>query len=206
MVWEYVVTNTGNLPLGDIVVEDNPQGRVECPRSALDVGDSMTCRLRDTAEPGPYRNIGIVVAVPRGRSERVSDEDPSHYVGVAEEPGRASVRIEKSTNERDADEAPGPEIPVGEPVVWEYVISNTGDLTLGDIVVEDNPQGRVDCPHTELDPGDTMTCRIRGTAEPGPYRNVGIVVAVPRGRHDRVSDEDPSHYVGVTPGGSGVPR
>ncbi len=62
----------------------------------------MVCAATGTAESGQYENLGSVTAVDPFDTE-VSDDDPSHYVGVA--PG---IDVEKSTNGQDADQAPVP--------------------------------------------------------------------------------------------------
>ena len=54
------------------------------------------------------------------------------------------VQIEKSTNGADADNPPGPFIPVTDengnptPVTWTYVVTNTGNVTLSGIDVTDD--------------------------------------------------------------------
>ena len=63
-----------------------------------------------------------------------------------------SIEIEKSTNGDDADTAPGPFIPVGDPVPWTYAVTNTGNDTLTSIVVSDNRGVAVTCPATRLAP------------------------------------------------------
>ena len=70
----------------------------------------MTCTASGVAAAGQYANIGSVTAVdPFGTP--VNDTDPSHYFGAA--PG---IDIEKATNGVDADNPPGPFIPVGNAV------------------------------------------------------------------------------------------
>lgn len=48
------------------------------------------------------------------------------------------LTIEKSTNGEDADTAPGPYVRAGDPVVWTYVVTNTGALTVHGIEVTDD--------------------------------------------------------------------
>ena len=69
----------------------------------------MTCTAGDAATVvGLYTNVGTVEAVdPFGTD--VSDTDPSHYTGST-----AGIDVEKATNGVDADNPPGPFVPVGE--------------------------------------------------------------------------------------------
>lgn len=112
-----------------------------------------------------------------------------------EEEDEADVEIEKATNGEDADRAPGPGIPVGDPVEWTYVVTNTGDLPLEGVTVSDDQGVDVSCPGTTLDPGESMTCTGSGTAEAGQYSNLGTVTAQTAGG-DSVTDQDRSHYFG----------
>ncbi|MDH3730405.1 MAG: choice-of-anchor E domain-containing protein [Acidimicrobiia bacterium] len=117
-----------------------------------------------------------------------------------------SIDIEKATNGEDADAPTGPEIPVGDAVAWTYVVTNTGDVTLSDIVVTDDQGVAVSCPQTTLAPLESMTCTGSGTAALGQYANIGSVVGTPVDDGGQplgppVDDEDPSHYLGVQPAG-----
>lgn len=113
------------------------------------------------------------------------------------------VDIEKSTNGEDADSAPGPSIIVGDPVSWNYVVTNTGTVSLSSVAVSDDQGVSVSCPSTSLTAGQSMTCTGSGTATLGQYRNVGRVTATganPSGSGTvNVTDEDASHYLGVSP-------
>lgn len=111
---------------------------------------------------------------------------------IVSDPG---LHIEKLTNGQDADTAPGPSIPVGQPVLWEYIVENTGDAVLSNVQVSDDQGVSVSCPKVEIAPGERMTCTGRGTAEACQYRNIGTATAsTPTG--DTISAEDPSHYFG----------
>jgi len=107
----------------------------------------------------------------------------------------AAIDIEKSTHGFDADQAPGPQIEVGDAVLWEYVVKNKGNVILTGIEVTDDQGVAVTCPETHLAPGASMVCTGEGVATLGQYANVGTVVGLPP-EGGQVSDSDPSHYYG----------
>jgi hypothetical protein len=110
-----------------------------------------------------------------------------------------SVRIRKLTNGDDANDAPGPKILVGAPVTWEYIVTNTGTVSLSSLQVTDDRGVSVTCPSTTVTVGQSMTCMGSGTATAGQYRNEGTVSArSPAGV--LVTDKDLSHYFGEAPG------
>jgi hypothetical protein len=110
-------------------------------------------------------------------------------------PVAPGLHIEKLTNGQDADTAPGPSIKVGQPVLWEYIVENTGDLMLTSVQVSDDKGVKVSCPKVELGPGERMTCTGHGTAEACQYENIGSATAkTPAG--ELVSADDVSHYFG----------
>jgi len=201
VTWTYVVTNTGQVTLFDVAVTDDKEGAIACPKSTLAPAESMTCTAHGTAQEGPYANLAAVT----GRDEldrTATDEDPSHYHGVTVPP--IGIHLEKATNGHDADQPTGPKILVGEAVTWTYVVTNTGDVTLFDVTVEDNQEGSIVCPEDVLQPGESMTCTQDGVADLGQYANVGMVTG--RDEQDRTAaDEDPSHYFGepADPGDEG---
>jgi hypothetical protein len=196
--WTYVVTNTGDTVLDDVVVVDLRGEAVSCPPEIepLDPGEVVSCSASGTAEDVRYQNTGVVTAA-NALGERLFDADPSHYVGAA-----SGVDIEKETNGDDADEEPGPLVPVGETVEWRYIVSNSGTELLEDIVVTDDQGVEVTCPADTLPIGGSMVCTGSGPAELGQYENVGTVVATgipPEGEvgvAQQVTDSDPSHYFG----------
>lgn len=118
-------------------------------------------------------------------------------VGFAIVPPTAAITIEKATNGEDADLPTGPEILVGEPVTWTYVVTNSGTVTLNNVVVTDDQIGAIACPETTLNPGASMTCIATGTAVAGQYANMSTVEGTPETGGPNVTDEDPSHYVGI---------
>ncbi|HSL83318.1 MAG TPA: hypothetical protein VLF66_11125, partial [Thermoanaerobaculia bacterium] len=194
VVWEYVVTNTGNVKLAGIVVSDNRGVSVSCPRTTLGARESMTCTGSGTVAAGQYSNIGTVTGNPP-EGGPVTDSDPSHYLGVPFIVTEPAIAIEKLTNGQDADLPPGPVIVKGSPVTWTYVVTNAGSVALTSVSVADSdPAVAVSCPKTTLAIGESMMCSATGTAVEGPYENTGVATGFAAGK--TVSDSDPSHYMG----------
>ncbi len=115
-----------------------------------------------------------------------------------------AIKIEKSTNGEDADSAPGPTITVGEPVTWQYVVTNTGKIALTIVAVVDDRIGPLACPGTTLAVQQSMTCTASGVAVAGQYSNVGTVTA--NSASGAVTDSDASHYFGQVPGTEEGPK
>jgi uncharacterized repeat protein (TIGR01451 family) len=192
VTWDYVVENTGSATLTNLVVIDpivNGLTPLTCADTTLDPSDTTTCQATSTAAEGQYFNFAIAVARdPFGKL--VGDLDPSHYFGAA-----SGIDLEKYTNGVDADEPLGALIPVGDPVEWSYVVTNTGNVTINDISLVDDQLGAVTCPVTTLDSGESTTCTATGTAVRGQYENSATVTGQPTAGAE-VSDTDPSHYFG----------
>jgi hypothetical protein len=191
--WAYLVTNTGEVGLLGVTVTDDRGVAVICPKSALSPGESMTCIGAGVAVACQYTNLGTATAS-TGEGETVSAQDPSHYFGQH----HAAIALEKRTNGQDADQPPGPGIPVGAPVQWTFLVTNTGDVALTDVAVFDDHDTLVTCPKSSLQPGESMTCTANGKAVAGQYSNVGAVSGKPP-CGDLVTAQDLSHYYGQSP-------
>lgn len=125
------------------------------------------------------------------------------------------IDIEKATNGVDADDpnsGDAVQILPGDPVTWTYVVTNTGNMPLQNILVTDDQGVSVSCPNTTLDVGESMECTASGYADdlsmttlttvPGLcgttpetplYENKGKATGQ-TATGDFVEDEDASHY------------
>jgi LPXTG-motif cell wall-anchored protein len=110
-----------------------------------------------------------------------------------------AIDIEKATNGEDADDPPGPTLIIGDPVNWTYVVTNTGEQNLVNVVVTDDQGVAVACPQNTLAVGEVMTCTASGIAVEGQYANIGTVTGVPETSGPNVTDSDPSHYNATPP-------
>jgi hypothetical protein len=158
-------------------------------------------------ESGTYQSIEVSVsaeATHRGHGDGKVGEpvpgDASKVFGSDCQPTGASIRIKKSTNGDDADQAPGPTLAIGAAVTWTYVVTNNGTVMLTGIKVTDDRVSSVTCPATTLNAGESMTCTASGLAMAGQYRNVGTATAnwASGSAGGTVTDSDVSHYFGET--------
>jgi hypothetical protein len=189
---DFVVTNTGSVPLDSIAVADDVLGAItSCPRSSLNPGESMTCLADFDVAAGPHRNTATVTA--DGGGITITDSDPYHYVGAS--PGATLV---KRTNEVTADTPPGPFIPVGDTVTWSYELTNDGPFPLDQIQITDLELGAVVCDDLAIAVGESETCATTGTATPGQYSNQADASAratAPNGSQT-ITVSNSSHYFG----------
>lgn len=146
-----------------------------------------------------------------GAATRVGAFPAGHmdYEGLACLTAPAFISLRKYTNGEDANTPTGPNIPLGNPVTWTYIITNTGSITLTDLVLTDDkvgligPGGLSNCPPagTILGPGDSLTCTATGVAQLGQYANTGLVTGITQigvvAPRQTVTATDPSHYFGL---------
>lgn len=190
----YKVTNAGLVALSGIAVTDDQGMAVSCPATTLAAGHSMTCTATEKATVGQHAHMGHVTAnAPCGPA--LTAQDVAYHVS-SEQP---AIHLEKLVNGNDADTAPGPEIAIGSALLWTYVVTNTGNVSLTQVQVVDDKGVAVTCPKAALAAGESMTCTGAGIAVAGPYSNVGTVTAKPP-NGPAISATDPCHYVGVTTG------
>jgi len=205
ITWTYLVTNSGRRTLRKVDVFDLVwqgwywQRTKVCTVLDLAEGESSTCSLQGVATLGQYKNRGLAIAYGKRWWQKATDTDKSHYLGTL---GHPSIELEKAVEGQDADLGPGPELKVGDVVNWNFLVTNTGDVDLSNIVVTDevilpsqNPETNV-CVITTLPVGQSQTCNLAGVVVEGQHQNVGGVSA--QGLGDSVVNaQDPSHYIGV---------
>src|SRR4029077_20745752 len=149
-------TNTGNVPLANVVVSDDKLGPITSftgdtnGNGLLDLTETWTYMQTATALAGQQTNTGTVTGRdannPPGAT--VTDNNPANYFGDA-----PAIHIVKFVNGQDANSPPGPHVAAGSTVTFTYVVTNTGNVPLANVVVSDNKLGAIAGPTS----GDTNT-------------------------------------------------
>ena len=135
--WAYTVTNTGTLPLTDVLVEDvDAEGTVVFSDvvPSLAPGASVTLTANGTAIAGQYHNtVTATAADPAGGEVPLAAADDSWYFGEV-----PSLAIEKQV----AASSTGPwsetvTVATGAASFWKITVTNDGNSTLTDVVLQD---------------------------------------------------------------------
>jgi len=248
VTWTYRVTNSGNWTLTDVVLTDQteisplltPAPLLEAGYNVgdlnrdgrLDANETWLYRATATAQLGMQASTATVSAKPLATTSQllgspilnqtVTDSDMSHYLGS--QPG---IEVQKQTNGRDGDDAPGIYIPVGDAVLWSYEVSSRGNSSITDIVLTDTilVDGQEERIETAAVIGNEPTFNIGDSnlngqldknevwrytatafpAEAGPSETVATVTGMPVDESgnplssEPLQSSDPSHYFGAAP-------
>jgi len=211
--FQFIVFNMGNVTLTNITLND-------------DMYDTSGCTIPASLEPytffecviGPFEaTVGLhtneATATGDYDEETYSDEDPANYFGADPQIDVEKYVSDNETDWYDADTA-FDALPVIESldVYFKFVVTNTGNVTLTNIVLSDDVYVLVCDIPAFLEPGEFFECKFG----PEPACHGGQVdIATATGDYDGepYSDEDPAYYFGTligefrtqTPGGWGAP-
>ena len=154
--YHFLVTNTGNVTLTGIKVNDLLPGlsAIACPSATLNPGRDMTCtasyRLTQAnVNAGKVTNTATTTGTPP--SGRPVTSAPSSVTVII--PASPALVIKKSASPGSFDAA-------GATIHYHFLVTNTGNVTLTGIKVIDLLRGlsAIACPSATLNPGKDMTC------------------------------------------------
>ncbi len=163
VLYSYLVTNTGNVTLNGIALgDDNDEDDLSCPSTSLAPGEFMTCSASHDVTQGeidadgsPIPGSGVLANTVTGTATELQ-EPVTDSLEIPISPD-ASMTVQKSS--------PTTEITAAGPVTYNYLVTNTGSVTLTVIsLADDNVDVAVDCGGiTTLDPGADMQCTATHT-------------------------------------------
>jgi len=194
VTFSFIITNIGDVPLTNIVVTDNIYGTITLPKTSLEAGESMTGSTTAMAVAGQHTNTATVTG--NYEAQTVTDADPANYWGETMIEHHPGIDLEKLVQGEDADTPTGPNVTVGAMVTFQFVVTNTGDVPLTNIVVTDDVYGTITMPKSSLAVGESMTGSTAAVAVAGQHTNMATVT----GNYETqtVTDQDPGNYWGET--------
>ena len=202
VTWTYEIVVGSETPLFDIVVTDtsgvtpscdiNNDGAIDGSHvhpGPLQGGQSFLCTASGSAiAEGTFASTARVQAFNFEASERFEAEDSSYYTVPSSFVIEPSVTIETLVNGNEADDGDGPFVQAGEPVIWTFVVTNTGNVQLAGIEVSNDLGAAVNCGafgegatiNGPIAPGGSATCSAEAPAAEagtGPQAMTGSVFA-----------------------------
>ena len=193
--FKIIIKNTGNVPLGDVVVTDSKYGKVTLDNSTLDSGASKEATYSLPWASGQQVNIASVSGTYNGT--KYNDTDKAYYYGKAA--AKPSIDIQKYVYDGskwlDADTATGPSLSGG-PVKFKIVVKNTGTVSLTGITVSDSKYGKVKLSTTTLAAGASTEATYSLSWASGQQVNTATVSGTYSGK--KYTDTDKAYYYGKT--------
>lgn len=136
VVYRFVITNTGNKTLENITLNDPLLGgEITLDKTVLAPKESTTIEVEYVSTLEDIDNLSIYnTAETKGTTLPIEGEEPTTVSddddAVVVTAGEAALRVDKTSNLDTVSE-------LDEEVTYSFTITNTGDVTLKDIVVSD---------------------------------------------------------------------
>jgi uncharacterized repeat protein (TIGR01451 family) len=153
--YEFLVTNTGTATIDGPVTVADDKTTVTCPPTAsLDPSDSVSCTSSHTITLADI-DAGSITNTATASADGLTSAPDSATVTATQGP---ALSLAKSAD-------PLTYAAVGDVIDYEYVLTNSGNVTLsGPFTVSDDQSTDESCPATgSLDPGDSITCTASST-------------------------------------------
>ncbi len=199
------ITNTGEVPLGPLTVQDPLAPACDRSLGSLATGDSIQYECASPAVTASFTNtLYATGTTPAGAS--VTAQDAARVV-------IGSVSIEKYLGIggvpewQQADTPPGPPVLVGTPVWFWFTVRNTGNGVLTNLTLTDSAldlSAYEECvPPLTLLPGATFDCVVGPLyASEGQHSDEGRVTGQLAGR--TFAAEDGVFYLGYDGSGASI--
>ena len=202
VTWCFAITNTGDVTLTDLTVDDLPLLADETDLTVLsgslasvDPGDTVKLYLEASAT-GDISNLATVTGVPPVGPD-VTDDDTASLDVV--DPGLALAKVVYLGHDAGAGCAGAGNSAAGEPgqpVTWCFTVTNTGDAPLTDVVLDDADLG-IDQTDLEvlsgvlatLAPGSSVVLYLEGAID-GDLLNTASASATPPAGPDLTAEDD----------------
>ncbi|PKO06779.1 MAG: hypothetical protein CVU41_05450 [Chloroflexi bacterium HGW-Chloroflexi-3] len=200
--FSYVISFVGDpYQLTSIEITDESGVIPTCPAGQLNGGEILTCESQATAGLGQQSDVVYVSAT------TWLDEDEPVELGVVTASDISpcfgytlGIEVEKYTNGTDVSDPPGVELPIDSQVTWTYEVTNTSNVEISEVTVNDVPEGVINCPKDFLASSEKMVCSKTGIVQEGDYQNEASVTAVfsPTPEiAEPLTDTDRSYYHGI---------
>jgi len=150
VTYTFAVTNVGNVTLNGISVSDPLIDPVTCDRAGLAPSESALCTgtyvlTQADVDAGEVINVASASGVdPQGDPVTGVDSETTRFEAMP------ALVLDK--------QEPAGLLEVDETLTWTFIVTNTGTVSLFDLVVDDSETTPVVCDTTTLAPAEFATC------------------------------------------------
>ena len=194
IAYSFTVSNTGDVPLENVTVNDAKAGTVTCPQASLAPGASQTCTaeapytITDAeATAGSVDNSATATGTtPDGDTTTSTPSTTTTPTGVPAPDAAPALSVVKKANATKAK--------AGRTITYSFRVTNTGNVTITNPRITERTftgSGRlsaITCPPSAstLTPGESATCTARYTVtkadvRAGSIKNTATVTGTPSG-------------------------
>jgi len=169
ITYTYTITNTGNITVDNLTLEDDMLGTIDLDTiTSLAQGDNITVTksyvVTENDLPGPITNTANVTGTDSNGNSLSAVDSASVDLKYT-----ASIGVTKTAT-------PNPASP-HEIITYTYVITNTGNVTISNLSLEDDMLGEINLDEvTSLSPGENIAATATYTVTiddlPGPIVNI----------------------------------
>src|SRR3569833_2912209 len=124
-------------------------------------------------------------------------------IKIVKVPG-ATSGFANGADANDPNAGDAPQIAIGNTVLWTYRVTNTGNVTLNNVLVTDDQGVAVTCPATTLAAGASMDCTASGAADDLTTTSHTTVLGVCGGVSQKPLYRNKGTVAGQTPAGGTV--
>jgi uncharacterized repeat protein (TIGR01451 family) len=209
VTYTFAVTNTGNATVSGISINEThftgsgTLSAISCPPTALAPHDQLSCSAtyvvtQTDMDAGSVSNTATATGLDPAGTRVTSDESEVTFT-VAAAPALSLVKTAQATT---ADSK------VGQKVEYDFLITNTGNVTLHDVTAEEDAftgTSSLDAPTcpagaAALAPGAQVTCTIvytvtQADVDAGSITNTATAVGTPAGSNTPVTSQPSSATV-----------
>ena len=162
ITYSFAVTNTGNVTLTGIGVDDAMVGDVTCAATELAPTEQTTCTADEPyvttqadVDSGSVDNSATASGTPPGEDTHpvVSDPATTSTPTPAPAPAVTVVKVAELVDEDDDGLAAA-----GEQIIYSFTVTNTGNQTLTEVTVVDPKVEGLTCESATLALGEETTC------------------------------------------------
>ncbi|MGN6126332.1 MAG: beta strand repeat-containing protein [Humibacter sp.] len=199
--YTFAVTNTGDVPITNVAVNDSKAGAVTCPSTSLAARASETCSANTVytitaadATAGSVDNTATASGASPSGATVTSPPSSTHTPATTAAPALTVVK--------SADPSGAASYTPGQVITYHFTVTNSGNLAMNDVGIDETAfsgSGTISnatCPSATLAPGAQEVCTATYTLTPtdvdnGSLTNTATAHGTPPGS-DTPVPSDPS--------------